>query len=263
MLQNVWKWWQSEIYVVPTADLTYITGGEGAIFKVPSRVLVEIPSYRIVAFGDDAREVEHAGLGESKVVKPYSSLEIFDETGSVVFLRSLFRLVLGTRFLLKPHVTVSLSEEVSPFMQELWQHVAYSAGARQVTFVHPLLAVAAGAGLPYQDAHGYAVSIIDSAGVTFGLVAFGHVQYTTWHAWKSIPEGKELIQDLQIQWQNFLSIIPVEFMATITAEGCVFSWDEAPADGASVLSPHLETPVVIVPRTAEVLGLREFGEGEQ
>lgn len=247
--------------MVPTADLTYITGAEGTIYKVPSRVLVEIPSYRIVAFGDDAREVEHAGLGESKVVRPYSSLEIFDETGSVVFLRSLFRLVLGTRFLLKPHVTVSLSDEVSPFMQEMWQHVAYGAGARQVSFVHPLLAVAAGAGLPYRDAHGYAVGIIDSAGVTFGLVAFGHVQYTVWHAWGEIPEGNALIEALQAQWQNFLSTIPVEFMATVTAEGCIVAWDEAPAEAAQVLSPHLETPVVVVPRTAEVLGLREFGEG--
>ncbi|MCD8484825.1 rod shape-determining protein [Candidatus Woesebacteria bacterium] len=260
MFQNVWQWWQSDVFVVPTATITYVTGSEGAVYRVPTRILVEMPSYKIVAFGDDAREVEHAGLGESKVIKPFGALEVFDEVGSVVFLRSLFRLVLGSRFILKPHVVVSLSDEVSPFMQEVWQQVAYSAGARQVTSVHPLLAVAAGAGLPHHTAHGYAVGIVDSAGIAFGLVAFGHVQYSTWLDWESIPEGDELTEQIQEQWQRFLSTIPVEFMTTITSEGCVLAWEEAPVNAAHILSPALETPMVVVPRTVEVLGLRSLRE---
>lgn len=252
----VWDWWQAGVYIVPTATTTYILSPDSKIFRVPTRVLVEIPSYNIIAFGEEAREVEHAGVGKSRVIQPFSSQEVFDEGAAKVFLRSIFRLALGSRYLLKPRVVMSLPSSVTPFMRELWWQVLAMVGARDIITVHPLLAIGYGVGLPLETEHGYVTGSIDAHGANLGLIAFGHVQHEVMQRWEKLPQSKaELGERLQQLWKELLDQVPVEFLAVLQQEGLVVAVDDDNSEWAKLFSQQLKAPVVLVPRTVEVMGL--------
>lgn len=253
------RWWNSEIFLVPTQDFTYVSAGEQKILKIPTKVLVEIPSYRVVAFGEDARQVEHAGMGKSSVIQPFSSEEIFDEVAAQQFLRSVFQLTLGSRFFVKPRVVLSSSPSQTPFMQELWQSVLYAAGARQIVTVHPALAAAYGTGLPLQTPHGYVVGQVSGRQLSLHLVAFGHVQFEVVTKNFDQDSGK-IAEQLADLWKRLLALLPIEFLATVQQDGCVLVMDTNEPEASAWLSQAVGSPVIIVPRTAEVLGLQKTEE---
>lgn len=249
--------WQNEIVLTVTSQQTYMSAPEQKVYILPTRVLVELPNYKIVAYGHDARPVEHAGVKQAKVIYPASAFEIFDEAATVVYLRAVMQMVLGKSFLLRPRVYLSQPSQVTPFMQELWQLVLYQAGAREVQTVHPLLATAVGAGLPVADSHGYAVAWWDDDQILLGLVAFGHVQYETSFAGINEQLREDLAANFAQAWQQFLTQLPSEFRLTVASEGVVVTTDNDDPVLPSVLSQAAGTPVVVVPRTVEILGMKE------
>ncbi len=275
-LQSLWR---NEVMLSVTQELTYASVPEEKVFAIPTRVLVELPSYHIIAFGHEARPVEHAGVKNAKVIQPCNSQEIFDQTATTVFLRAILQMLLGRAFLLKPKVYISQQSTVTPFMQELWQVCLFQAGAREVTAVHPLLATAAGAGLPVSDSHGYAVAWCADGRLVFGLLAFGHVQYEeefpfsvsaektsgkpTQEIRQERESTRELIQEREFAdaWAAFLARLPAEFRATIAQEGVVVNTAEAEPSLAVRWSKAAATPVVIVPPQTEVLGLQRWARG--
>jgi len=250
--------WRNEVMLSVTSDLTYASIPGEQIFAIPTRVLVELPSYHIIAFGHEARPVEHAGVKNAKVIEPCTSREIFDQTATTVFLRAVMQLLLGRAFLLKPKIYLSQASQVTPFMQELWQVCLFQAGAREVTMVHPLLATAAGAGLPVADSHGYAVSWWGEDRILFGLLAFGHVQHQEEFV---VPVGAKATEKslfFRQSWQVFLEHLPAEFRLNLAQEGVLLNIENAEPALATHLSRASEVPVTIVPRTTEVLGLQKW-----
>ncbi len=243
---------------------TALTAASGKAFAVPVRLLVELPSYRIVALGEEARAVEHAGIGRSRVIVPCDEVEVFDERGAEVFLRGLFRIVLGSGFLLKPKVWLALPGRTTPFMQEVWLKVILAAGARDVVLVNPLLAIAAGAGLPLDSAHGYAVGSITDKGVVLGLVAFSHVQQ---EVWQPVESSSAEVADVSLTalsqaWQKLLPQVPVEFASSLQREGAVLVVPEDSAEWSQAYTNVLGVPVSTFERTTAVLGLRALAKEE-
>jgi hypothetical protein len=255
MWQNVRSWWETDIFLLP-GKVTYVAAPEGKIVRVPTRVLVEIPSYRIVALGDDAREVEHAGIGKSSVIQPFSARTLYDEQASKVFLRSLFQLVQSSHVSLKPHIIFSTPFDTTPFMQELWQSVLAASGAREITNVHPLLALARGVEIPFQQSHGYALAHIEEDGMSVGVVAFGHVQYEQRVRWDGFPGWEEAQKQFAVLWQKLLALVPPDFSFVLNEEGCICAAEGTPADSSALWSQAVRTPVSFVPLSVLVQGLR-------
>jgi len=250
--------WQNEVWLTVTSRQTFISAPNEKIFVLPTRVLVELPSYKIVAYGHEARPVEHAGVKQARVIYPISAFEIFDEQASVVYLRAVMQMVLGKSFLLKPKIYYSQPTNVTPFMKELWQLVLYQAGAREVRAVNPLLATAVGAGLPVADSHGYGVVWWDDDQLLIGLVAFGHVQYEMSFPGIDEQPRDDLAATFAAAWSKFLASLPGEFRNTVASDGVVLTIDNEDPVLPGILSQAAETPVVVVPRTVEVLGMKEI-----
>lgn len=243
-----------------TEEQTYasVPGEDEKVFVLPTRVLVELPNYHIIAFGHEARPVEHAGVKNAKVISPCTSREIFDQTATTVFLRAVMQMLLGRAFLLKPKVYLSQTSQVTPFMQELWQVCLFQAGAREVTVVHPLLATAAGAGLPVADSHGYAVGWWGEGRLLLGLLAFGHVQFQQEFELNMTGNMNERSKKFRECWLEFLQNLPSEFRTTLAQEGMLLNADGLEPTLPAQLSRISEVPVVVVPRTTEVLGLQKW-----
>lgn len=259
MLKKMSKLFASDIFLSFSGQTAY-AAAEGKIFAIPARLLVELPKYHIIAFGDDAREVEHAGLGRSAVVLPLRDCEILDEQGAEVFLRHLFRVILGPGFLLKPRVWVALPSRVTPFMREVWSSCLYRAGAREVVFVHPFLSVAASTGLPLQSAHGYAVGNFSDEGVALGLVAFGHVQHEEWVPFYQSQKEADRLLMLRQAWSRLLANIPPEFLGSLQQEGLLLGVADDTVEWAKKCTKAIAAPVTVVDRVAEVAGLRQIAQ---
>lgn len=259
MLDNFRRLFLSDVFLALNGSTAYAASG-GKVYAVPARLLVELPSYKIIAFGDDAREVEHAGLGRSGIILPCRDTEIYDERGAEVFLHSLFRVVLGPGFLLKPRVWLALPSRVTPFMREVWSAVVLGAGARDVMLVDQNLALAAGAGLPYKESHGYVVGSLAEEGVSLSLVAFGHVQQEVWlPAYYAQTEKKQLAL-LEDGWRKLLESVSPEFLADIQREGLLLQVNDDSTEWAQRYSRALGVPVAVVGQSTPVQGLRQIAE---
>ena len=250
--------WRNEVVLSVTNRQTSVSAAGEKIYVFPTRVLVELPSYKIVAFGQDARPVEHAGIKQAKVVYPASAYEIFDQEATEIFLRAVMQMVLGKSFLLRPKVYLSQPDNVTPFMQELWQSVLFRAGAREVNTIHPLLSTAVGAGLPVQQPHGYAVGWWQDDSLVFGLLAFGHVQFEK--SWSSPVEQERdsLATFFAETWKEFVSQLPSEFRTTVSSEGVVLLIDNDDPLLASAMTREAKTPVVVVPPSSEIFGMKKI-----
>ena len=254
MLENLRRVLSSEVFLAPFDGQSVTTTSEGKIYRVPQRLLVELPRYSVVAIGEEAREVEHAGVGKTKVIIPFSSAEIFDEQASEVFTRALFRVALSSRFLLKPRVWQTLPEDTSPFMRELWRLVLFRSGAREVRFIHPLRALAAGLALPIHESHGYALGRVERGGCSIGLGVFGDIRFEVSRSGE-LPEEK-WSHVLEGVWREFQEKLPVEYWPTILSEGLLLVSSDA--DLHLSLTKILKVPVTVVDPSTLVLGLRSM-----
>lgn len=237
-----------------------ISAPKEKVFVMPTRVLVELPSYKIVAFGNEARPVEYAGLKQARVIHPFSATDIKDEQASVVFLRAAMQMVLGKSYFLKPRVLLSQPFEISPFMAELWQILLHQAGAREVIRVNPLLATALGAGLPVGDGHGYALGWWVDNRLILGLVAFGHVQFEQQYLLNLSDDRVDLADKMSQAWPKFVASLPIEFRQTVTSEGLLLTIDNDDPQLPMTMARDLGVPVQILPRTTEVLGLAQMSK---
>lgn len=258
------SWWDTAVFLAPQADRVYLTSRVGRVLQIPSRILVASPSYRVIAYGAQARQVEYAGVEESKILSPFSERSITDEVGARLLLRALMWEVLGTRYLLKPVIHVALPPSITPFMRELWQRALYSSGARRVQAWHPALAAAAAAGLPYDTAQGFAVGWATNEEVVICLLAFGQVQkeVRSVRRWKSAV-GNPKPEEVGTLWQEFLRSVPAEFVPGLQSTGLLLVTEDSPAPGQTrQWAKAAQAPVTFFPWSNIPLGLRKLAQEE-
>jgi hypothetical protein len=246
----------ADVFLLIGNEHTYVAATHGRVFRCATRVLLNKKNNDVIAFGDDARTVEHAGLAQTRVVVPFDAIEIFDEQAATAYLRSLFRLALGSGFLLKPRVWLAISSHVTPFMRELLQSVAVQAGARELILVNSLLAACVGEGLDVFGPHGYAAGSLAGGYLELGLVSFGHVQVSVPSKILSLapaaPDGNEW----RAQWNAFLRDVPTEFAPTLMSEGLLLSVSNPVTEFAENLTQFLGVPVILSDRPTLITGLR-------
>ncbi len=253
----------ADVFLLIGNEHTYVAATEGRVFRCSTRVLLNKKNSEVVAFGDDARTVEHAGLAQTQVQIPFTAQEILDEAAAAAFLRSLFRLVLGSGFLVKPRVWLAVSSHVSPFMQELFQSVAVQAGARELIIVQNLLAASVGEGLDVFGPHGYAVGSLAGGFLELGLVSFGHVQLVLPSKIVSLAPQPPSREEWQSHWSAFLSQVPPEFAPSLLSEGLVLSVGNPQTAFAQELTDFLGVPVILSDRPALITGLRALARTKE
>ena len=68
----------------------------------------------------------------------------------------------------------------------------------------------------------------------------------------------DLAATFAVAWSKFLGSLPGEFRTAVAGDGVVLTIDNEDPVLPGVLSQAAETPVVVVPRTVEVLGMKEL-----
>lgn len=148
-----------------TANTLVYVKGKGIVMREPSVVAIEKDSGRILAVGEEAKQMIGRTPGNIVAIRPMEDGVIadFDTTESMIkyFINKALR---GRTFLIRPRVVIGVPSGVTAVEERAVREAALAAGARECYLIEEPMAAAIGAGLPVHEPTG--TMIVDVGGGT-------------------------------------------------------------------------------------------------
>jgi len=145
-----------------TANSVIYVAGEGIVLNEPTVVAVAIEDNRVVAVGNEAKEMLGRTPGNISASRPMKDGVIADYVVTEAMLRYFIQKVCGRSFLFKPEVMICVPSGCTQVERRAVMDAALSAGSRQVYLIEEPLAAAIGAKIPIANPSGNL--IVDSGG---------------------------------------------------------------------------------------------------
>jgi len=165
-----------------TVHVRVYVKGRGVVLREPSVVAISTRDNRIVAIGEEARDMLGRTAESIEVLRPLRDGVIADYVVTEAMLRYFIQKVIGARTAFKPLVMISVPVGVTSVESRAVHDAAVQAGARDAYLIPEPLAAAYGAGLPIGTPTGNMV--VDIGGGTteaavismYDIVAFSSVR---------------------------------------------------------------------------------------
>ncbi len=145
-----------------TANSLVYLAGEGVVLNEPTVVAVTVDDRRVVAVGNEAKEMLGRTPGNIVATRPLKEGVIADYVVTEAMLRYFIDKVSGMNRLFKPEVMVCIPAGCTQVERRAVMDATLSAGARNVYLIEEPLAAAIGAKIPIAQASGH--MIVDSGG---------------------------------------------------------------------------------------------------
>jgi rod shape-determining protein MreB len=130
-----------------TVNVLVYSKGRGIVMQEPSVVAISLKDEKIVAVGNEAREMLDRTPETIEVMRPLRDGVIADYMVTEAMLHYFIRKVCG-RSLFRPHIMVSVPVGVTSVEGRAVHEAAVQAGGKQVYLIPEPLAAAYGAGMP-------------------------------------------------------------------------------------------------------------------
>ncbi len=147
-----------------TANTLVYVAGEGVILNEPSVVAVRAEDNKVVAVGQDAKEMLGRTPGNIVATRPLRDGVIADYAITQAMLGYFIDKVAGRSRFVKPEVMVCIPSDITQVEKRAVLDATMAAGARAVYLIEEPLAAAIGAKVPIAQAAGH--MILDSGGGT-------------------------------------------------------------------------------------------------
>lgn len=151
-----------------TNTLVFIPG-KGVVLNEPSVVAISMPEKKVLAVGNEAKEMIGKTPDEIVAYRPLKDGVIADYRVTESMLRYFISKALGRWNLIKPEVMISVPAGVTSTERRSVVEAAIKAGARAAYVVKEPILAAIGAGIPIQEAWGHMIVDI-GGGTTDGAV---------------------------------------------------------------------------------------------
>ncbi len=159
-----------------TANSLVYVKGRGIILREPSVVAIEKDSSRVLAVGEEARQMIGRTPGNIVAIRPMKDGVIadFDVTQSMIkyFIDKALR---KRTFFVRPRVVVSVPSGVTPVEERAVREAAIQAGAREVYLVEEPMAAAIGADLPVHEPMGNMIVDIGGGTTEVAVISLGGI----------------------------------------------------------------------------------------
>ena len=150
-----------------TANTLVFVKGEGIVLREPSVVAIQADSKKILAIGEEAKQMLGKTPGNIVAIRPMKSGVIadFDITEAMIsyFIKKVHRRGFISRFI-KPRVVVAVPSDITEVEKHAVEEAAENAGARDPVLLEEPMAAAIGVGLPVSEPAGS--MIVDIGGGT-------------------------------------------------------------------------------------------------
>jgi rod shape-determining protein MreB len=158
-----------------TANTLVYRKGVGIVIDEPSVVAVSNDNKKLIAIGEDAKDMLGKNPEEVRVIKPLKDGVIADFQVTELMLRNLILRAQKKRFLIKPRVVVCVPSGITEVEKRAVRDSALHAGAREVHLVSEPVAAAIGADLPIHKPQGNLVMDIGGGTTEIAVISLSHI----------------------------------------------------------------------------------------
>lgn len=147
--------------------------GRGIVIREPSVVAYDKDSDKILAFGEEGRQMVDRNQGSIVAIRPLKSGVISDYSVTEQMLRHFIQKAMGRRAFRKPFISICVPSGVTEVERRAVEEAAYQAGAREVTIVDETVAAAIGAGIDITKPVGNMVVDIGGGTTDVAVISLG------------------------------------------------------------------------------------------
>ncbi len=158
-----------------TANVLVHVRGKGIVLNEPSVVAIENQSRRIVAVGEEARQMLGRTPGNIVAIRPLREGVIADFEITEIMLKHFIAKTIGKGFLSQPRVAVCVPAGITSVEQKAVRQATEAAGARRVYLIEEPKAAAIGAGLDITQPSGSMVIDIGGGTTDVAVLSLGDV----------------------------------------------------------------------------------------
>jgi len=158
-----------------TANSLVYVPGEGIVLNEPTVVAVSAGDQRVLAVGNEAKEMMGRTPEEISVTRPLRDGVIADYVITEAILRYFLSKVCGSMRFVKPEVMIAVPTGVSTVESRAVLAAAYQSGAGSAYLIPEPLAAAVGAKLPIAEASGNMIVNIGGGTTEVAIISLGGI----------------------------------------------------------------------------------------
>ncbi|MGI6433865.1 MAG: rod shape-determining protein [Syntrophomonadaceae bacterium] len=158
-----------------TASVLVFKKGKGIVLHEPSVVAIDKNTNRIIAVGEEARQMLGRTPGHIVAIRPLKDGVIADYDTTEKMLTHFIRKIMGRKLFFKPRVIVCIPTGATDVEERAASQATLSAGAKQAYIVEEPLAAALGAGVNIADATGNMVVDIGGGTSDIAVLSLGGI----------------------------------------------------------------------------------------
>ncbi len=158
-----------------TANILVYLRGKGIVIREPSVVALEKETNRILAVGEEARQMIGRTPGNIIAVRPLKDGVIADYDVTETMLKYFIEKVCPRPRLLRPQVVVCVPSGVTSVEKRAVLEAAMQAGAKRTFLIEEPMAAAIGAGIDISEASGNMVVDIGGGTTDIAIISLGGI----------------------------------------------------------------------------------------
>jgi rod shape-determining protein MreB len=158
-----------------TANILVYVKGKGVVLNEPSVVAISDDDNRLVAVGEEAREMIGRTPGNVRAIRPMRDGVIADYLITEAMLRYVINKVARGVRLFKPEVMISVPSGVTSVEKRAVRDAALKAGAKDAYLIEEPLAAAIGANVPISGPSGNMIIDIGGGTSEIAVIALGGI----------------------------------------------------------------------------------------
>ncbi|WP_461207234.1 rod shape-determining protein [Clostridium sp. DL1XJH146] len=158
-----------------TANTLVYLKGKGIVIREPSVVAINKTTNKVLAVGDDAKQMIGRTPGNIVAIRPLRDGVIADFDVTEVMLRHFIRKAINKTNFASPRIVVCFPSGVTAVERRAIEEATKRAGAREVHLMEEPMAAAVGAGLPVQEPTGSMVVDIGGGTTEVAVISLGGI----------------------------------------------------------------------------------------
>lgn len=158
-----------------TASVLVFKKGKGIVLHEPSVVAINRNTNKVIAVGEEARQMLGRTPGHIVAVRPLKEGVIADYDTTEKMLTYFIRKIMGHRLFFKPRVIVCIPTGATDVEERAVRQATLSSGARQAFIIEEPLAAALGAGINISEATGNMVVDIGGGTSDIAVLSLGGI----------------------------------------------------------------------------------------